>query len=327
MTAPNVTAIAVINEYPPEQYNLLIPVKTIQEISPLHKVIVNVVTIDNDPKNKDVYAQKSEGGKPSELALTKKGLAKLMSAANIQVLDSRPVPTQQCNKCYQMAQATRLAPKCFECPHKDDVAYQVTIAVPDPSGTYRVIKATKEIRISDEKAKMSDAQFKQFFPYRTEHCETKALNRALREGLMVSSTYRPEELTKPFAVALVVPNMSDPDLKRAMVEKLSGATASLYGNTVDHAQLPSAETITIGPDDPDDFIDIGVDDDLPPWEEPAQNSGPTQPACEECGSIIMPTGNWSEGAIVDYSLQRFGKIMCPDCQKAQRATRRAGGRQ
>lgn len=333
LNEPNSNALMVAKDYPVDKFNLLIPVKTMQEISPMHKVVVNEVQIDPDPAKKDVYKEKT-----GELALTKKGLEKLMAAANIQIVDSRPIPTQKCSKCYEMAKVTRLAPRCFDCPHQDDIAYQVTVAVPEPSGTVRIIKATKEMRMSDEKARMSDAQYKQFFPYRTEQCESKALNRALRKGLMVSSTYKADDLKKPFAVALVVPNFTDPDMKAAMIKRYAAGESALFGNAGSSPAIESgqgdAPRLTTGNGTTIDMetgevtmdgtvVEVEV---MPPEETVASDNNSDNPppwmqdqsvmTCEGCDQIIEASGNWSVEAIVDFSQKKFGKKLCPKCQKA-----------
>jgi len=328
------TALAIAKDYPAEKFNLLIPVRTMQELSPLHKVVINEVQISSDPKQKDTYSQ--SGG----LALTKNGLMKLMAAANIQVIDSRPVPTQKCNKCYQMAQATKMAPKCFECPYQDDVAFQVTIAVPEPSGTYRVVKATKELRMEDEKGKMTDAQFKAFKPFRTEQCESKALNRALREGLMIKSTYKADELKKPFAVALVMPNMSDPDLKKAMIERYANNASALYGTgapQLDAGQanmqaLPESNMTIINPDEPDD-VDLNTGEVLDPGQEiidiTPEDDDPI--TCDECEAVLEPITDkagkeWTVADLVDLSMGHFNRILCPACyNKAFKAEKKKAG--
>ena len=316
-------AIAVLNEYPPEKYNLLIPVQTIQEISPLHKVIINVVTIDPQPdRGKDCYAEKNGG-----LALTKKGLNKLMAGANVQVIDSRPVMPQKCQRCMEIARQTKAAPRCGDCPAADDVSQQVTIAIPEPSGTWRMVRATKEIRIADEKAAMKEAQFKQFFPFRTEHCETKALNRALRAGLMVKSTYTAKELEKPFAVALVVPNMADPDMKAAAAARYASSSMALF--PVQALRLPEnagepAGMVDISADESDDFQDD------PPWETASDDNPLDSPIfCGDCGQVIEGTRangkEWTPEMIRDYSVEHYGTSLCPDCQRKTR-TLQVGGR-
>jgi len=319
------TALAIAKDYPAEKFNLLIPVRTMQELSPLHKVVINEVQISSDPKQKDTYSQ--SGG----LALTKNGLMKLMAAANIQIIDSRPVPTQRCNKCIEIAQRTRQAPKCFECPYIDDVAHQVTIAVPEPSGTYRTVRATKEIRMEDSKATMKDSEFKQFAKFRTEHCESKALNRALREGLMIKSTYTAQELQKPFAVALVMPNMSDPDLKRAMIDRYANNASALYGDVApagSQSALPSGEVTVI---DADDDIDYETGEVISAYTEVIDITEPEDEplTCEECGAELIPvtdkTGKeWTIADLVDLSMAHFNRVLCPACYNKEKKAKKAG---
>jgi len=337
------TALAIAKDYPADQFNLLIPVKTMQELSPLHKMIINEVQISPNPNDKDVYKEKN-----GEYALHKRSLMKLMAAANIQVIDSRPVPTQKCAKCYQMAQATRMAPKCFECPYQDDVAFQVTIAVPELSGTHRIVKATKEIRMEDSKDSMSDAQFKAFKPFRTEQCESKALNRALREGLMIKSSYRAEELKKPFAVALVMPNMNDPDLKKAMIAQYANNVNALFGSqapaqiegSVNYQALSAGNMTEIPPDEDDydretgevnppslEVIDITI-------EPETEIEPPVIIGCEgeDCGGIIEPfidgaKKEWQPEEWAEETRKRTGRKLCVACfikwQKEQKAIKEA----
>ena len=309
-------ALAVAKDYPAEKYNLLIPVKTMQELSPLHKMVINEVQISNKLPDKDVYEQNKE------LALTKKALMKLMAAANIQVIESKPIPTQRCNKCIDIAQRTRLAPKCFECPYIDDVAYQVTIAVPELSGTYRIVKATKEIRMEDAKEKMTDYQFASFKPFRTEQCESKALNRALREGLMLKATYTAKELEKPFAVGLVMPNTADPELKQAMIERYANNVTALYGDVSPvapaptYAALPTASTV----------IEVVADDDIDEQgfieaeNVEAEVIGEGIPLCNDCNAEIVDTEGrggkvWTAQDLIDLSMGHFNRPLCPKCYR------------
>lgn len=322
----NQSQIAIVNDYPSKDFNLLIPMKTLQEISPMHKVVVNEVLINADHKNgKDVYLEKN-----GELALSKKTLAKLMAASNIQVVNSLTVMPAKCKRCAEIAGKTKLAPNCGTCPNADDVAHQVTLAVPEPSGMWRTVKCTKEIRMPDEAAKMTANQYKTFFPFRSEQCETKALNRALREALMISSTYRTEELKKPFVVAYIVPNMNDPEMKKVMAAQYASSMSMMFGGNGEVKQLSQATVI--GPDDdPEDLpsqqeppvieAEVIPPGETPPWtqEEPAdkKDDGIT---CEGCAEPIVANGSWKPENIRDYSKRTFGgKVLCPACQKKAKA--------
>jgi hypothetical protein len=330
--AMETTALAIVNEYPPERFNTLIPVKSIQEIDPLHRVIVNEVKIESNIDKKDVYKEKN-----GEYALTKKALAKLMAGANVQIVDSRSVQPKKCERCIEVAKATRLAPKCFECPHFGDIAHQVTIAVPQPDGSFRMVKGTKEIRMDDTKASMTDAQFKQFRPFAAEQCETKALNRALREGLMVQNTYKQADLEKPFVVAMVVPNYSDPELKAAMIRRYENSEGALFGSTPKQLgagseplqALPGGRTVdtTTG-----EITEVDDDDDTPPslgdtpaFDEPAAPAfdPPKEvPTCQDCGEpvklwIDRNQKEWSVDDTVAFTQANLKGVFCHNCAGAR----------
>jgi len=291
------------------KYNRLFPA-TLTQISPLHKVMVNIVSIDTDLTNKEVYKQKDGG-----LSLTKIACLKLMTAANVVMEDSKSMLPQGCQRCVEIAKTTRLAPQCAACPTKKDAAYQVSILVPEPSGGHRRYVATKEISYTEFVAKNGGVN-KAPVEHIAAQCETKALLRALRAGLGLKGSYTLQELAKPFAVALVVLNTTDPDLKAALIQRYAAGQDALFGGASADHQLPSGdclhlaegtingEVTVVGPD-PEDG------DDIPDWEKVAQ--------CEVCHKPIEASGEWTAEMIVDGLKQKFGRVICSDC--------RAGGNQ
>ena len=59
----NITGTIVqLNEYPPDKFNVLIPVTTMQVMSNLQRIIVNKVQLDvADPENsKDIYREQRQ---------------------------------------------------------------------------------------------------------------------------------------------------------------------------------------------------------------------------------------------------------------------------
>ena len=77
MTAQD--TIVQLNKYPPDKYNVLIPVTSMQVMSNLQKVIVNEVQLNPDPnRGNDVYYEKQSG----KLAITAVGGTKLAAAAS-----------------------------------------------------------------------------------------------------------------------------------------------------------------------------------------------------------------------------------------------------
>ncbi|QVL37006.1 hypothetical protein [Aminirod propionatiphilus] len=306
-------SIQIFSEYPRDKFIPLVPVQTITQISPLHRVNINVVQISTDERERDAYKE----GKNGEYALTKKGLMKLMATANIQIIESKSVTPSSCQRCLGMAKATGKPCSCGGCDCKNDVAWQVTIAVPDLSGGFRRVTATREFICADEKSKASDGQYKQAFAFRSAHAESKALNRALREALMIKSTYRADELAKPFAVPVISPNFEDADLKAAMVRRFAQGENMLFGGTPAQA-LPS-QVIEIPPDEPDEF-------DGP---EALPSAEPEHVECQECGAVLAPFTDskgemWDIGRISAFGTERYGKVLCARCL-GNLARRQQGG--
>jgi hypothetical protein len=320
------SVIAITNDYPKDQYNLLVPVKTMQELSSMYKIIVNQVEIDPDyEKGNDVYVQtKGYNGGSDKLALTKTALSKLMTAAGINMIESKAIIPSTHQTAIEMAKAIGKA-----VPYDTrDIAHEVTLEVPEPSGQYRVIKATKEIIIEDlkaeyveqkrnlevwenkkkrpateeEKAAAVEKQLTQFLAHKRAQCETKTLNRALREAMGIKATYTAEELKKPFVVAHVVPNLADPDLKQAVISKYAQSSAMLFAPSkkVEAIEAPSIEAES---QDKAEIIEAEIVEDTV--------------GCEKCGVVIEEIDEqWTVNAIVNYSKEKFkGKVYCPDCQK------------
>lgn len=52
----------------------------------------------------------------------------------------------------------------------------------------------------------------------------------------------------------------------------------------------------------------------------------TKHVCERCGKDIVSSGNWTADKIASYSMKRFDKKLCPNCQKAEEAQLRAEGK-
>lgn len=323
--------IVQLNEYPPDKFNVLIPVTTMQVMSNLQRIIVNKVQLDvSDPENsKDVYREKSSG----KYAITKVGGMKLAAAANISIVDTESGMTDGCKRCVDMARAVGKPKACGTCPAQYNVAVTVTIRVPEPSGGFRLMKATREIDCAAEKESMTDAQYKRFLPHRTAMAESKAFMRALRAALGLAATYTIPELRKPFIIAHVVPNLEAPEIKEAVAanylqsmgmlfEGAGSPRAAISGNS---AALPAAVDV------PDDGADSGYPTpDIPDEPDDAPDfENPNLIFCDDCGEQIVETQarngrTWTPENIRSYSKRQYGRCLCAKCQKAERASR--GGR-
>lgn len=298
--------ITIINNYPPEKYNSLIPVKTIQELSPLHKIVFNEVMISSNLSDKDVYKQ------GNELALTKKALEKLMIASNIQIVESMPITPKVCRKCIEIAKATKLAPKCGECASRNDVAYRVTVSIPDSNGGLRYVQASKNSKYEDTKS----ANEKLFLD---EQCETKALNRALRKAMTIKSTYTVKELEKPFVVANVVIDMADADIKKAMITRCFESSNILFGKNTENKMLNAP--IEVIPEDEEErqYQDENIQD---------TSYVEDKLICEECNKEIAATDKASAEEIANYTKVNFKRQLCSECfmKENEKLKQKMGGK-
>lgn len=218
--------IVQLNKFPPDKYNVLVPVTTMQVASNLQRITVSEVQLDTrqNPENsgpsKDIYFEKSANA----YAITKVGGMKLAAAANISIVETNPGRTEGCQRCIEMARATGKPRVCGTCEHVHDVAVTVTVRVPEPSGGFRLMKATREIDCTLEAARMKGGtgvqQYQRFLPFRTAMAESKAFMRAIRAALGLAGTYKYEDLKKPFVVARVVPNLDAPEIWPAATSSL-----------------------------------------------------------------------------------------------------------
>lgn len=319
------SALAIAQQYPVAKFNLLVPMQTVTEVAEIHHPVMNTVQISTDLNDKEIYVQEKgknaytdRSGRPHDAtppmyALTKKGLTKLMRAAGIKILSSRPVVPSTCQKCANVNVSIGKPVRCGACTNKD-VKYEVRISVPQLTGENIDIVAHKEIIVDDVVDGMTDLQKREFLKFRNEMCESKALTRALRTALQVKSTYFLEELKKPFVVAYLVPNLDNPDVKAEAVKAMFGAKDNLYGGE----GVSQRHTIYVEEEDSGDGgFAPGTEDDYvqePRSNTPAPASQEPEPpvgrACEVCGVEITDT-------VADYSRRHYGRHLCRDCQRTE----------
>lgn len=330
-------SLAITKQYPAEQFNLLVPMQTVTEIADIQKPVMNVVQISTDLNDKEIYEQekansawtdkngRSHPATPARYALTKKGLTKLMRAAGIKILSSRPVVPSTCQKCANMNAAIGKPVRCGACPNKD-VKYEVRISVPQLTGEDMEVVAHKEILVDDVVEGMSDKQRAEFLKFRNEMCESKALNRALRTAMQIKGTYLIEEFRKPFVVAYLVPNLDNPDVKAEAVKALFGAAGDIYGGRKTRQTIYVEDDYEEGDGHEAHNEPIGQPYTAP-GPEPAPAAAPTQRAepsggvnevdpykCVVCGKAL------SQG-VSRYSIEKFDIPLCMDHQREEEKER------
>lgn len=329
-------ALSITTKYPVEKYNLLVPMQTVAEIAEIQRPVMNAVQISTNLNDKEIYEQekasnewtdkngKRHPAKPAGYALTKKGLNKLMRAAGIKIIGTRPIIPSTCQKCAEINKGIGRPVNCGSCSNKD-VKFEARISVPQLTGENVEFIAHKEIVINDVTDGMTEPQKKEFMKFRSEMCETKAINRALRAAMHIKGTYTLEELKKPFVVAYLVPNLDNEAVKAEAVKHFFSSSQELYGsvNTADRKAV-------FVEDDPEE----GMDYEIPatPIAEPEPQSYVEAPAehprqvqqrqaeetqaardfdpnvCCDCGARI------SDG-VSRFALRNYNKPLCMKCQK------------
>lgn len=323
--------IVQLNNYPPDRYNVLIPVTSMQVMSNLQKVIVNEVRLNPDPdKGNDVYYDKQIG----KLAVTAVGGTKLAAAANISIISSYAEQPEVCRKCVDMAKAIGKAPQCGNCSHAYDTKYTVTVRVPEPSGGFRTISKSKEIDCTLEKKRMTDKQYDRFLPHRASIAETKAYMRCIRAALGLAQGYTPQEIERPFVIAHIVPNLDAPDIRKALINNSLKDMGLLFESPIGtQGAIEQAKPLALtdnagytekdfnGTESADEYPEEEYpenEEDALPWDALPGSQEPTR--CADCGKEITETAgrngqNWTVEAIKGFSEKKYGRCLCPDCQK------------
>ena len=348
---PQTTTMLELNSFDPNFFNVLMPVTKMAAPSDLQRVMVNVVHLDcrqdqnNNGPSKDIYYEKSCG----KFAITKVAGMKLAAAANISIAETATGRSQACERCIDMARATGKHQTCGTCPHVYDTKVSVTLRVPEPSGGFRLMTASREFDTVTECDSMSDKQRQRVIANRAAVCESKAFMRAIRAALGLAGSYTMQDIQKPFVIAHIVPNFNAPEIREVMAANVMQNMGMMFtptGNT--NAALPEAPHREYLEDDtpPSSFTDPNVFEDdfnepgFPPGGHYAQNGNPyaqngrppqitggnQKPVCADCGNVVTDhqtqRGTLTVDAIVQYSKQNLGCVVCYKCQQK----RKRGGR-
>lgn len=277
--SPLTGVIQAAGEATPETHIILMPIIS-GELPPYMVRMPFDVIVSAEMADKDVYAapgtryedKPGRGGpdwdKPLTVCLAARALERLASAAGIHFdpnLTKRIKP-EACERCLEVAMATRIAPRCGDCPCRHDTAYQAAAAA--PTGNFAAPWAgriaTKEWTLEGERLKIQreaarnakriaergqtqaeyiEDRIAQVIPERHGLAETKARNRVLRPILGVQSTYpRTEIATKKFRVERIEmrPEAAPPALRDAIFTRALAASQMLFG-TGERLALPSGE--------------------------------------------------------------------------------------
>lgn len=349
MSGSREMALSIVNNYPANQYNLLVPMATVTEIAEIQKPVMNVVQISTNPNDKEIYLQeKGYDGRPDGYALTKKGLMRLMRAAGIKIIETRAVIPSTCQKCVEVNRNIGRPVSCGNCDNKD-VRYEAKISVPQLTGENVEFVAHKEIIVKDVTSGMKPKQMSEFLKFRAEMCETKAINRALRMAMHIKGTYTLQELQKPFVVAYLVPNLDHEAVRAEAVKHFFSSSEDLFGTktarTINCDDMDESEDAVL--DSPQTYqalpnqqqMQVSAVAETPQYEqqyappEPppqyaytpqryqaypqsAQNAAQgTSPQRGQTTNVCTDCGSQVSQGVVRWSQGKYGRTICMNCQK------------
>lgn len=249
---------SLTKQFPPDKYNLLYPSESLLEISPLQKISHEIVRIDPNPDNQEVFKignVKVGTGWADKLALAKPALQKIGHAAGIHP-DTNPNQTGKVQtgdpniityrwtgaiqkpdgswllttQTYTLDMKAREQKKEFDLENlvkagkatykegKDDVPYE-----------WGTQKAKDYIAHELRKYVIELSQFKE------NRAETGAQHRGIRTLLGLKSFYLASELKKPFVVVKVSLRieflLSNDKVKEALLLNAAHASTNVFGNS------------------------------------------------------------------------------------------------
>ena len=325
--------LSIVNQYPAEKYNLLGNTEVMVDVPDIKSPVVQAVKLNPDPKKGDVYIQKKAKGEytdkrgvfhpatPNLYAITKNGLKKLADGAGIKMVSSEHVIPTTCQKCVAVNQNCGKVVQCGNCQNKD-VAYRVTISVPQLTGEVLTVEDTHETIVDNVTPGMTPEQRAEFMKHMPQICEAKALNGAIRTALHIKGTYTLDELQKPFVVAYLVPNLNHEEVKQAAIDSMFQSSKNLFGapsvqqietRIPEHASAEAADG-----EDYDKYIDgTYKEEDTEGLDSLLDSDNDVRPqdfCCDKCGENISEK-------VWDYSVDKFGRPLCYKCQRAMRGQR------
>lgn len=301
------------------QHNILLPLPKEMESNSLYRYTLNEVSVDTSPTSGDIFSV----GKVNDVerfSLTKPVLMKLSVAAGIQ-FDPNNTGGEYLNKNTYKGRAfgAMLLTDGSTKTHFDEKV----INLEDEEDNFRLDYHKKSIEgvigpkafeasklyagkwqeITSKKGKKLNAFFvdredrESFIQYSTiaamtqlrktmaEKAVTGAVLRVIRALTGVKSGYTKEELSIPFAIPRVVfvPDMSDPTVKRAMIDRGLNATTSMFKQT---SVTPVMEQQTPPPSSFQSAFDVT---ELLTQEEPEANLGDVEVIDQ--GNVQRPEGN------------------------------------
>ncbi len=232
-------------------YNVLVPTLTIQEISPFHKPVLEIVRINPDPKAGEVYEIVQGSGEFSmrAVALQKIGYAAglIWNAKGCGRTDdgSNPrVVTYRAEAAVRKEDGTYMPLNAEYMVDLDVIEEETRESYEKKSQTILADKRKKGEKWTEEdrkayveKSLRRDMLQKRKF--RLQLAQTGAMDRVIRKILGLKGTYKAAELSKPFVVPKIAfnPDVNDPQVRQMLLKQGLDATNMLFGSTSDRNMI------------------------------------------------------------------------------------------
>lgn len=253
--------------------NMLLPSTHVEGLSKFHFPVIDYVQLSPEPRDGDVYFHKESG----KFVPSKQGLMKLAVCAGISwhPTETRRVDNRQ-DRDYVSYVATGGVRKAdgqmVWLKAEWDMDFEV---IEDELRSQYEASGKKKKKTGTELQNYVDYCVKRDLLYRRKHkvklCEAGAMNRVIRSLLGLRSGYTKPELQKPFVVARITfrPDYSDPQIRKAMIQKSIESITNVYGGSDNDEQImPSLTSPPI--EIPSDVIDVESESAKERSEKPKQ---------------------------------------------------------
>jgi hypothetical protein len=315
-------ATNALAKYDEKKYNRLLPSTTLLEnLGQFQKVSVEEVQIDSDVNGVDVY-QERRVNKP---ALTKVALDKIAHAGGLTMHPTASGVDEHVRGQYIRYKAVGLIKKADGTPLVISRMKEIDMETEE-----------EEIRLSYEKKSGSPDQKEanirrdllQIRKNMLPNAETKAWNRVVRACFAIPSSFKAQDLKKPFVVVRfdTAFDMTDPTVQRALIDRAAASMGALFQDVTGALSLPEPTAVegkvvaTSTPEEPGPADPAEEPDplDAPPDEGPSEEEkyrierldalgGRTpeelrQNIADLCGAAEYDTKADPDGIVADWTL-------------------------
>jgi len=255
--------------------HLLLPSTYVSELPLYHKIVVDRVFLNPDPKEGDVYMQVRGGGNngPSKFAPSHRGLMKLANAAGIMWDPSRCMRLDdRRDRNYVVYQAVGGIKKMDGSPAFLKAEYDLDFEVVEEEIRENYEKKGKKYGKDPKRfgwwhkmdGPAQEAYLEDFIrrdvlhkrKHKLKLAESGAMDRVTRHLLGLKSTYTAKELDKPFIAVRTIfqPDYDNPETKKQIAAASIQAVAGVFGPSKQAAPLRLVEpTIDVTPPPESEF--------------------------------------------------------------------------